>query len=319
MVFGIQPVFLVFQDLTAGLPAWIREKILKIRKRWSSFLQVPMLMVGCSAGEGRPGILSAAHAEDLSAALVQFAKRVKAKLITFKDVPREHRTVLGSMRNYIQIPSFPNVRLKLDFKTFDEFAQARLSKVTRKGIRRKFRDAENAGPITMEVRDDVGPYLEEIYALYRQVFDRSEFRFEELTRDYFRLLGETMPDRTKYFIWKFDGRVVAFSLCFVHGKTISDSYLGMEYPLALDLHLYFVTLRDVVEWAIANGYEHYVSTPLNYDPKQHLRFDLDPLDLYVRHPSRLITKLIGPFIRALEPTKHDPVLPRFENFAEIRK
>ena len=92
----------------------------------------------------------------------------------------------------------------------------------------------------------------------------------------------------------------------------------MEYPLALDLHLYFVTLRDVMEWASQNGYHNYISTPLNYDPKQHLRFEIDPLDLYVRHPSAWVTKLIGPFIRALEPTQYDPVLKRFENVADLR-
>ena len=45
----------------------------------------------------------------------------------------------------------------------------------------------------------------------------------------------------------------------------------------------FVTLMT---WAIANGYKRYVSTGLNYDPKWHLRFQLYPLDLYVRHTSR---------------------------------
>ena len=61
----------------------------------------------------------------------------------------------------------------------------------------------------------------------------------------------------------------------------------------------------------------YYSTPLNYDAKLHLRFALEPLDLYVRH----VTNWINPFfIRIaplLEPTRYDKLLPRFENHADL--
>ena len=53
-----------------------------------------------------------------------------------------------------------------------------------------------------------------------------------------------MPDRARFFIWRQDGKMIAFALCLVHGDTIYDECLGLDYSVALDLHLYFYTMRD---------------------------------------------------------------------------
>jgi hypothetical protein len=45
----------------------------------------------------------------------------------------------------------------------------------------------------------------------------------------------------------------------VQGEVISDEYVGLEYPTALDLHLYFCTTRDILEWAMQNGLKTYYS------------------------------------------------------------
>ena len=42
--------------------------------------------------------------------------------------------------------------------------------------------------------------------------------------------------------------------CLVEGDELRAEYIGLEYPVALDLHLYFYSFRDVVSWAIASGF-----------------------------------------------------------------
>ena len=77
----------------------------------------------------------------------------------------------------------------------------------RKNLRRKFRAADEAvPPVVMEVREDVRDCVDELLPLYHQVLGRSAFRFEELTREYFIGLSETMPDRARFFIWRQGGR-----------------------------------------------------------------------------------------------------------------
>jgi hypothetical protein len=70
-------------------------------------------------------------------------------------------------------------------------------------------------------------------------------KFEKLTKEYLSKLGQLMPERARFFIWRLGRRIIAFSICMVHDGTIYDEYLGLDYSVALDLHLYFYTLRDI--------------------------------------------------------------------------
>src|SRR5581483_7598475 len=140
------------------------------------------------------------------------------------------------------------------------------------------------------------------HPLYLQVYERSKLHFEKLTKEYLCDLGRRMPDKARFFIWRQEGKAVAFSICLVHGDTIYDEYLGLDYSVALDRHLYFVTLRDIVQWGMDRGYKWYVSSALNYDPKLHLKCELVPLDLYVLHTSPIINFFMRRVLPWLEPT-----------------
>jgi len=126
-----------------------------------------------------------------------------------------------------------------------------------------------------------------------------------------------MPDRVRFFVWCQNGKAIAFSVALLHDGTIYDDYLGLDYRVALDLYLYFYTFRDILSWSLAQGLKRYRSSPLNYEPKLHLGCVLFPLDLYVRHTNRFLNKVFRPFLKLLEPTRHDPVLPRFRNASEL--
>lgn len=317
---AVQPLFFTDQDILAGIGAGPRALVAKMRRIFPRFLTMKMLMVGCTAGEGHPGFLAPEAAPALFEALRVYSRREKTAIITFKDFPAAHRSQLDAPAKgygYVRMPSFPSTILKLDFASFDDYVARKLGKAMRKNLRRKFRKVDEETPLTLEVTSDVSGCVDEVHALYQQVLARSNFRFEELTRDYFLLLGEKMADRARFFVWRREGRAVAFSACIVHEGTLYDNYLGLDYAVALDLHLYFVTIRDVIEWCIQQGLQSYYSTPLNYDPKLHLRFDLAPLDLYVRH----VTDWINPFFTRiaplLEPTRYDKFLPQFANHADL--
>src|SRR5262249_43822270 len=98
---------------------------------------------------------------------------------------------------------------------------------------------------------------------------------------------------------------------------IYDQYIGLDYTVALDFHLYHYTIRDIMSWAIGNGFHWYRSNGLNYDPKLHLRMQLDPLDLYVRHRSTALNAVLKLVLPWLEPTRHDKYLKKFPNYHEL--
>jgi hypothetical protein len=276
------------------------------------------LMVGCAAGEGHLADLSSVY--QLVDALPKISKEFRAPLIVMKEFPSRYRAALEPLRSngFTRVPSMPMTRLNIMYDNFDDFVARKLSKATRKSLRRKLRAADGATPrIELQVVSDISPFVDEVYPLYLAVYERSPLHFEKLTKEFLRELGARMPDRVRFFIWRQAGRAIAFSLCMLNDDSIYDEYLGLDYSVAFDLHLYFYTLRDIINWAIEHGLKWYVSSALNYEPKLHLRCELVPLDLYVKHTSPLINAVMKRVLPLLEPTRNDPVLHRFANFSEV--
>jgi len=319
---AVQPVFFVRQNLIEGVLGKIRSVVELVRKKFPRFLTMRVLMVGCAAGAGDLGACDekdeAWMAKALSASLRTYARQNRASLVVLKDFPAKYRPALESFSSngYVRIPSMPMTRLALCYEGWDEYFRT-LSKATRKDLRRKFRKAERTPKINMEVVNDVTPRVDEIYPLYLQVHERSPLKFETLTKDYFRAISKRMPDRARFFIWRQSGKIVAFSFCLVCEEAIYDECIGLDYCVALDLHLYFYTLRDIISWSLQQRLKYYYSNPLNYEPKLHLDCELVPLDLYVRHTAALLNPIFRRTIKYLGPTRHDPILPRFPNADQL--
>src|SRR6266481_4550874 len=259
---AVQPVFFVRQNLTEGVLGKIRSVVELVRKKFPRFLTMRVLMVGCAAGAGDLGACDEKDqtwvAKALSASLRNYARQNRASLVILKDFPAKYRPVLEifSSNDYARIPSMPMTRLALHYHDWDEYFRT-LSKATRKDLRRKFRKAERAPKIDIETVTDITPYIDEIYPLYLQVHEGSPLKFERLTKDYFRTIGQRMPERARFFIWRQLGKIVAFSFCLVCDDKIYDECIGLDYSVALDLHLYFYTLRDIISWALEQGLKYY--------------------------------------------------------------
>src|SRR6202008_3514542 len=167
----------------------------RIRKMVPQFLTMRGLMVGCAAG---PGDLGACDEEEQPwianawrTSLQTYARQNKASLVVLKDFPGTYRSALESLRanDYARMPSMPMTRLPLSYQNWDEYFRS-LSKATRKDLRRKFRKADSAPKIEMEVVSEIAPFIDEIYPLYLAVHERSPLKFETLTRDYFLAVAD---------------------------------------------------------------------------------------------------------------------------------
>lgn len=319
---AIQPVFFVRQNLVEGVPGKISSVVDRVRRIFPRFLTMRVLMVGCAAGTGDLGACDEKDelwvANALQASLSTHARQNKASLVVLKDFPATYRSKLERfpLNGYARIPSMPMTRLPLRYNNWDEYFRT-LSKATRKDLRRKFRKAGRAPKIEMQLVSDITPLIDEIHPLYLAVHERSPYKFETLTKNYFRTIAQRMPEQARFFIWRQLGKIVAFSFCLVCGDKIYDECIGLDYSVALDLHLYFYTLRDIISWALEQGLKYYYSNPLNYEPKLHLDCELVPLDLYVMHTNSLLNPVFRRVIKYLGPTRHDPVLQRFPNADQL--
>ena len=320
---AVQPFFVCELDLLHGIGGARSRVIRAIRRVWPRFAIVRALVLGCLAGEGHLDRNDDAEApwvaEALHDALVPYARSVGARVVVLKEFPAAYRDALRcfSQDGFARVPSFPMTRLSLAYSSFDDFLRKAVGRATRKNLRRKLRAADAAAPISLEVTASADDVVDELYPLYLQVYDRARFRFEQLTPEFLDRIGRELPEKVRFFIWRQGGRIVAFSLCMLHGDTIYDEYLGLDYTVALELGLYFYTLRDIVEWGIRNRYRWYCSTALGYEPKRRLRSQLVPLDLYVAHTSKLANAVLRRLLPLLEPTHRDATLRSFPEYGAL--
>ena len=320
---AIQPFFLVDQDILEGLGAERIHWISFARRFYPRFLKLRALMVGCSAGEAHLAATETLSvdivAETLSNGIAKQARSLNAQLIVLKEFPSRYRKVLHCFVQcgFARAPSMPMTMLDIGYDSFDAYMKKALKSSSRRKLRKKLEATAGVSDIRMSVTDDAASFVDEIYPLYLQVFERSKMQFEKLTKDFFRQLGQRMNDKVRFFAWRRGNMLVAFSLCMVQGDSLYAEYVGFDYTVALDLHLYHYVVRDMISWGIGKGYKWFRSSGLNYDPKLHMRHRLDPIDLYVRHTSALANAIFRLALPWIVPVRYDATLKLFPNYKDL--
>jgi Acetyltransferase (GNAT) domain len=320
---AIQPFFLVDQDILEGLGAERVYLISLVRRLYPRFLKLRTLMVGCSAGEAHLAATETLPvdiiARTLSNGIIEQARSLNAQLVVLKEFPSRYRNILHYFvqRGFARAPSMPMTMLDIGYESFDAYMAKALKSSARRKLRKKLEATAGITDIRLSVTDDAASFVDEIYPLYLQVFDRSRMQFEKLTKDFFRQLGQRMSDKVRFFAWRRGNTLVAFSLCMVQGDSLYAEYVGFDYSVALDLHLYHYVVRDMISWGISKGYKWFRSSGLNYDPKLHMRHRLDPIDLYVRHTSALPNAIFRLALPWIVPARYDPTLKLFPNYKEL--
>ena len=315
---ALQPLIITDQDLATAINGRVGRAIKAIRTRLPRFLYSRMLMAGCLVGDGKLGIVPGVNpifASDLLAEALQHLARSEAiSLITIKDFSPNLRSNLRPLvrGGYTRLDGFPSLHLDLNFSSVEEYMRQCLSRVTRKSFRRKLKKTAAVIPsIELEVRNDCSEMIDEIYPLYLNVAQRSEVTFEVFTKEYFLEASRRMPERVRYFIWRQNGKAIAFSFCTIWGDTIYDNDIGLDYAVAHELNLYYLTFHDILDWALKNQLRFYETAPFNYEMKLHLRLCPSHLDLYIRHSSPVINLLLKFVAPVFAPAKSDPALRKY--------
>jgi hypothetical protein len=312
---ALQPLILTTQDLAVSASEAIVRFVAKLRTLWPRLWRIRMALAGCLVGEGETGAIESVEVAIplVAESLEKYARGQGISLVAFKDFPTKMRRAFSCLNRwgYARVAGFPPVTLDLNFASFDEYMAMQLSRATRKNLRRKFRAADDASPpLALEVWTDAEQIIDEIYPLYLAVAQTSAIRFEVFTREYFLQAGRCAPGKFRYFIWRQGCRAVAFSFCTIWNGTLYDNDIGLDYTVAYELNLYYVTFRDLLSWALANGLRRYASAPFSYDPKLRLRLQLQPVDVYVKHISPWLNPLIKILALLFQPARTDPVLRR---------
>lgn len=198
----------------------------------------------------KPGPGRAAAEDQLLAAALEVARRTGVSSLHFTFLPERQWTRLGEhgllLRNDQQFHWHNN-----GYKTFDDFL-ADLSSRKRKMIRKEREKALSNG---IEVEWVTGKDLTETHwdAFYEFYMDTGQRKWGTpyLTREFFSLINERMPDDTLLIMAKRDGHMIAGALNFIGSEVLFGRNWG-----AIEHHpfLHFeCCYYQAIDFAISRG------------------------------------------------------------------
>ncbi len=177
----------------------------------------------------------------------------------------------------------------IDFTRPEDYLAAR-SASRRKDLRRKLRSRRELQVTAIHTGEslfDDPVLLAEMYALYRAVHAQSRIHFELLTPQFFEAVLGDATSGGIVFMYRHHGELVGYNLCFVCGDKLLDKFIGLRYPQARELNLYFISWMHNLEYALAAGLRYYVAGWTDPQVKKDLgaSFTWTEHAVYVRNPA----------------------------------
>jgi predicted N-acyltransferase len=307
---GIAPCFLMHYPLDTTVQGPIKSVLLKIKKKFPHSMELRTLVCGLPMNQGRIGAAKDPKAVVLAIceAMESFAASRKISVLGFKDFGLRECELLDALQaeGYYKFENMSSTEMAVPFRSFDEYVKT-LNRASRDGLKRKLKKIDQAAPLPMEIRERLsGDELDQVHALYTQTLLRhGEMSFEIMTKDFFQRISDNMPAQTRYFLWRLDGRIVAFAFCLVSAERMIDYYLGFDYALAHDLHLYFIRFRDLMTWCILHKIPVYEMGNTGYEAKRRLGFKYTRLFVYAKHRNKAVNPLFHLLCRCLRPENFD--------------
>ena len=293
---GIAPCFLhdVPIALVAPAPvAWVLRQLARVLPRVgfqrTFFIGSPCADAGTIGLV--PGMTLAEVAPALRRAVRAKAREVGAAMIVFKDFPTEEATVLtgpAEGRRFFPTVSYPGTAVALSAPEKEGYYRA-LAHTQRHNLLKKLRRSRAELPLqTSVVTRPSDRELDEVFALFRQTYERGKTKFERLDRRFFERVRE--HDAAQFLLQRdsANGELVAFMLVFRIGDRLINKFIGLDYRRGGKTYLYFRLFDAAVDFACREGAKEIQSGQTGYRAKFDLGHRLVPLWNVFRHENPVV-------------------------------
>ena len=310
------PLFFTDFDLLTTLDPAVRARLAKVPL--ASMVTDRLVFAACFAGttitEYAPLPGNVGPAELMDTLLRHYGQEQSLTII--KDLPdvspllsEDDNAYAGDLvraaveRGFIPVEGQALAYLPLDFGDLDGYF-AMLSTGRRKDLRRKMkkRDAMDVEVAPLgDARFMEAAFLDELYALYLEVYAQSRIHFDLLSPSFFAaLLGGGNGVRGVVVFYRHKGVLAGYNICLVHNGLFIDKYIGFRYPLARELNLYFVSWLVNLEIALQHGCSTYVAGWTDPEVKASLgaKFTFTRHLAWVRNP--VLRRVLYPLRHAFE-------------------
>lgn len=282
---GGVPTFCTRFDLLTTADAPLRERVraLPLYRHWGRLLRPRTRFVGATVSE-YAWLPAALEPDALARQLLQAHGR-ECPFLIVKDVPqdsplldaRDNAYAAAFLRacraaGFVVMEGQALAWVPIDFADEDAYL-ARLSRGARRDIRRKLRVREG---IAVEALATGSAALREpamlaaCIDLYEQVYAQSEVHFDHLDAGFLRAVLGDADSGGVVFVYRHEGCMIGWNLCFEHAGALVDKYVGFAYPQARALNLYAVSWMHNLEYARRRGLARYIAGWTDPQVKAHL-------------------------------------------------
>lgn len=289
------PVFYTEYALHAAVTGRVRAILCALERVVPVLGRMRILGVGFTDGEwGHIGFDPAVPAPTMRQvwrlameAFDALARSSGANLKTFVDFNREggYSLVPEILNRYAAVPGQCCGVLPIRFETLDDYL-SRLSKVTRKDLRRKLKGRDALRVVRTQ---DPAGFEDRIFALYRGLVDRSATHFGDMQAAFFSRVTREVPGA--FYTLYFKGEeLIAFNLLVRHGTALVDKYFCMS-DAGREHSLYFLSWMENIAYCLEHKLAWYHAGPAAPDLKRRLGAE------FLR--SATLFRLVNPVAHAL--------------------
>jgi predicted N-acyltransferase len=309
------PAFIIDYRVDTTLTGPLRRATDSIARIFPRLLRQRMLSLGSPVGEVchlgfAPGLDAATQRNLLGGILdkvEEYTKHHRIGMIAVKDASAAQDDVWAPAAHAHGLrrqPGLPTAILDVCFVDIEDYLRS-LSPGTRKDMRRKLKAGAE---LRVEWRNNVDGIIDDVMRLYRSTFANSELNFEELTPEYFSAVLRELGEHASCVTYWLGERLVAFNLVLHDGQRLLDKFLGMDYAVAREYNLYFLTWMENVRYCIERGLPLYQSGQGLHREKLRLGSKLAANWLWYRHRNRLLDFIFASAERLFRLDRHDPEL-----------
>ena len=310
------PAFAASFDLLTTADAPVRKRLLAAPgyRWWGRLLRWQTAFVGTTVSEyalfprqtdaeALPGVLRQALGKRQRLSIVKDIPTVSPLLDDACNAWNRQFAIACANEGFILLEGQALAYVAIDFANEDDYL-ARLSSSRRKDIRRKLRKRDEVEVEVVNCGDArfmADTLVDQFYGLYENVYAQSDIHFDKLTREFFAAVLRDAAVNGVIFVYRHEGAMIGWNICFVVEGKLIDKYVGFVYPAAREQNLYFTSWFHNLAWARERGLSHYVAGWTDPEIKSYLgaKFTLTRHAIYLRNPLlRALARRLGRFFES---------------------
>lgn len=320
-IVAVAPIFRIAYRIDTPLQGRLRKTGDWVHARLPRLVSFPVIGIGspmsdnCALGFA-PELTDADCAQvfdGILTHLAQLARAEKCALIAIKSLDRSAELLAEPLRKhgYNCVTSVPLAMVDLPYNSLDHYLDA-LPNKTGSYFRRKMRSASK---VRIEYRSSIAGLEAQISELFDNTLKQSKVSygdFEKLDSNYFPSVVNGMGEKAQFMLCWRGEELLSFQLFLVGRDRVLAKQIGMKYPEARELNLYFVNWLKLLEFAIEQRIPTVEMGATTYATKLLFGGYLERRWLHFRFRNGFWNRALSPVVPLFDFEKNDPELLKLD-------